>query len=327
MSFERPTISVIVPVYKVEPYLRECIDSILAQTYTDFELILVDDGSPDNCGKICDEYAEKDARIIVIHQENQGLSAARNAGLDVMRGEYVAFVDSDDLIHTRFLELHYETIVDYQAEVTKSFPFLFEKMDAILAEKQENSEARLVSGKDACYELYDPNGWFYTVWGKLFCANIFGGLRFPTGLIHEDEAVNYKIYYSAKKVVEIKQKLYFYRQNPESIMHQSFSVKRYDKLKVFLERYQFFLDRNEQELALMAKRIIDIYMAKYAIKSRKCGIYDIVEPQFKMSIGAALRSIKNNCSEQNYEWWLNEVHPWLYYGHLYMKKVKSLFAK
>ena len=96
--FNKPTISIIVPVYKVEPYIRQCVESVLGQTYSNFELILVDDGSPDSCGAICDEYAEKDSRVRVIHQENGGVSAARNAGLDIMKGEYVAFIDSDDFV-------------------------------------------------------------------------------------------------------------------------------------------------------------------------------------------------------------------------------------
>ena len=100
-----PKISVIVPVYKVEPYLHECVDSILAQTFTDFELILVDDGSSDNCGKICDEYAAKDSRIRVIHQENRGVSAARNAALDAAKGEFIAFIDSDDVVNVYYLEV------------------------------------------------------------------------------------------------------------------------------------------------------------------------------------------------------------------------------
>jgi len=115
-----PTISVIVPIYKVEPYIRRCIDSILAQTYTDFELILVDDGSPDNCGAICDEYATKDSRIHVIHQENGGVSAARNAGIDIASGEYLTFVDSDDWVKTYFLERLLSTPADLlcQTKVT-----------------------------------------------------------------------------------------------------------------------------------------------------------------------------------------------------------------
>lgn len=109
-------ISIIVPVYKVEPYLRKCVDSILAQTFTDFEVILVDDGSPDNSGKICDEYASKDSRVRVIHKKNGGLSSARNAGIDVARGKYLGFVDSDDYIEKDMYELLYDNIVKEQAD-------------------------------------------------------------------------------------------------------------------------------------------------------------------------------------------------------------------
>lgn len=324
MEMKQPEISVIVPVYKVEPYLRQCIDSILAQTFTDFELILVDDGSPDNCGAICDEYAARDSRIVVIHQENHGLSAARNAGLDIMRGQYVTFVDSDDLIHPSSLEKHYMNMSKYNADVTKSFPVLFEQTNNMMLSEQTTPETRVLSGREASFELYDPDGWFYTVWDKLYRASLFSNIRFPNGLNYEDEAVIYKLYYSSKKIVEIKDQLYYYRRNPSGIMRQNFSLKRYDRVRVFTERYQFFSERGETELASMAKQIADIYCAKYAITSRKLGIYDQVESQYRMSVGLALRNIKKNCSEQNYEWWLNDVHPLLLRTHLYWKKIKSI---
>ena len=117
-----PLISVIVPVYKVEPYLRRCIDSIRNQTYTNLEIILVDDGSPDNCGHICDEYAQKDKRILVIHQENGGLSAARNSGLARCTGAYIGFVDSDDCIHPEMYERLYKDICTYHTRLAFCHP-------------------------------------------------------------------------------------------------------------------------------------------------------------------------------------------------------------
>ena len=324
MAIKTPEISVIVPVYKVEPYLRQCVDSILAQTFTDFELILVDDGSPDNCSAICDEYAEKDDRIIVIHQQNQGLSAARNAGMEIMRGEYVMFVDSDDMIHPCAFEMHYNNIKAYDADVSKSFPLLFEKMEELAVEQYAQTSIRTVTGRDACFELYEPNGWFYTVTDKLYRTSFFKELRFPIGLHYEDEAIIYKVYYFAKTIVEMDAQLYYYRKNPSGIMRQDFSLKRYDRVTVFLDRYHFFCDENEEELAQLAKQIADIYKAKYAITSRKAGVYSSVVPQYKMSICDALKSIKANCSEQNYEWWLKEVHPFLLYAYIYWRKIKSI---
>lgn len=112
-----PEVSIIVPVYKVEPYLNKCVDSILAQTFTDFECILVDDGSPDSCGKICDEYVQKDSRVKVIHQENQGLSAARNSGLDMASGAWIVFVDSDDWIEPDAVEVLYRAALQNDADM------------------------------------------------------------------------------------------------------------------------------------------------------------------------------------------------------------------
>ena len=147
-----PIISVIVPVYKVEPYLARCVDSILAQTYTDFELILVDDCSPDNCGAMCDAYAEQDKRIRVIHKKNGGLSDARNVGIEFAKGDYITFIDSDDLVHPQTFELLMQSLKKSEAEISMCG---FQRFtDAIPCSHISAEDSwRVISGREACKEM------------------------------------------------------------------------------------------------------------------------------------------------------------------------------
>ena len=148
-----PTISVIVPVYKVEKNIHRCVDSILGQTYADFELILVDDGSPDNCGAICDEYAAKDSRVVVIHQKNGGLSSARNAGIDIATGAYISFVDSDDYIYPNYLERLYEVLVEFDADI--SVCKMIEFSNDIPQLRESNSVPKAYHNIEICNMLCD----------------------------------------------------------------------------------------------------------------------------------------------------------------------------
>lgn len=168
-----PLISIIVPVYKVEKYLRRCLDSIAAQTYINLEVILVDDGSPDGCGKICDEYAAKDARFRVIHQKNGGLSAARNTGLDACMGNYVMFIDSDDYIAANMCEVLYKNAVQNDAQIVVcGFTFVFEGNKPAIPVCPPQT---VMSGKDATIQCMGPSSNLYSVavWNKLYKRRLF----------------------------------------------------------------------------------------------------------------------------------------------------------
>lgn len=217
-----PTVSVIVPVYKVERYIRKCIDSILKQSFTDFELILVDDGSPDKCGEICDEYAAKDKRIKVIHKKNGGLSDARNAGLDYATGGYICFIDSDDWIHKDLLKDNLERLVSENADV-----IIFNYVEVF----KETSVERLVVKTDNG-EKYDRLYYFsqapVMVWCKLYRAHIWKKLRFPVGLKHEDDYTMPYVVTSANKIVTNEKAYYYYnRTNDNSIMAGLDETHRY----------------------------------------------------------------------------------------------------
>lgn len=232
-----PKVSVIVPVYKVEHYLRECLDSILAQTLTDIQIILVDDGSPDNCGAICDEYAAMDNRITVIHKENGGLSDARNAGLDIATGDYIGFVDSDDWIYPKMYEVLYR-----YAEEDGSGIVTFAGFQECVPEIPEQTEPReIVSAMDALsrFSQYYYERIWTTVQTKLYRRSIFDTLRFTKGIIYEDQDILPQSVLLAGQVSILPYSMYYYRLSQGSIMRSAFSAKRYVKLDV-LQRYAVF---------------------------------------------------------------------------------------
>lgn len=207
-------ISVIIPIYEVEKYLRKCVDSVLAQTYKNLEIILVDDGSPDNCGKICDEYAKKDNRVKVIHKRNGGLSSARNAGLDIAKGELVGFVDSDDYISPCMYEKLHNVLKTEQTDlalcdleyVNKDGPFTNKNVPAL---KKET-----LTREEALKKLHNIPA---SVNHKLYKKKIFNGLRFRDGALYEDQFILHHIFNRLRKATIIIDKLYFYLQHSNSI--------------------------------------------------------------------------------------------------------------
>lgn len=212
-----PLVSIIIPVYKVEPYLRRCLDSIVDQTYTNLEIILVDDGSPDNCPQICDEYAIKDSRIVVIHKENGGLSDARNAGLDICRGEYVSFVDSDDYVHEKYIETLINMAVNENADIAiGEHKKIYGELQQL---KTTTADKFSISSQIALNILFQrKNISFIFSWGKLYKKNLFEEVKFPQGKFHEDEFTSYIILSKCKKISYINSILYYYQQRKDSIM-------------------------------------------------------------------------------------------------------------
>lgn len=227
-------ISVIVPVYKVEDYLDRCIQSIVDQTYTNLEIILVDDGSPDRCPQMCDEWAKRDSRICVIHKENGGLSDARNAGMSAATGEYVAFVDSDDWLARVYIERLYGAICETGAKLAAcGVQFVTDDLQNCKAESS-TSEIKVFSAEEAL----SPDGWKKVravSWNKLYLRSLLEGERYPVGKYHEDEYFTYRIVDQAERVAYVEDELYFYLQRQGSIMH-GFSMKRLDALEAYMQR-------------------------------------------------------------------------------------------
>ena len=230
-------ISIIVPVYKVEPYLRTCVDSILHQTYEDFELILIDDGSPDRCGEICEEYKRQDMRVRVFHKENEGLAAARNFGLREAIGSYIGFVDSDDWIEPNMFQILLSRLEYTKADISIS-GYWYDKGSI---SKEAQLEARLYEREEALKALIEGkiNN---AVWNKLYRKELFDGIVFPEGRNYEDIAVLHEILFKAKKVVIVSTLEYHYRVRCESITKTYTAANMIDFADAFLRRYEFYRD-------------------------------------------------------------------------------------
>lgn len=261
-----PLISVIVPVYRVEKYLRTCVDSILTQTYSNLEVILVDDGSPDGCPAICDEYAKQDARVQVIHQKNAGVCAARNAALDICTGEYITFIDSDDFVHPRYMETLVTARQEQSAEASL-VSYEVVPMDAGPEKCQTpftGAPSRRITGRDACLMLTDSEQWtrIVTPWGKLYPRQIFETMRWPALPMRDDEAFTYKLLYPLNSIAACDAPLYYYRVNPDSIVHQAFSEKYLIIFSVYDERTRYYEAHHDAELALKTTNTA-FYMATY----------------------------------------------------------------
>ena len=248
------SISVIIPIYKVEEYLDECIISVVSQTYLNLEIILVDDGSPDNCPQMCDEWARRDSRIKVIHKANGGLSDARNAGIGIASGEYIAFVDSDDFIKLDMFEKLHTALVKTGADIAACGILTCE------GEKQTAWGCRDTVGtpKQIYSLLYNDTAYPVAAWNKLYRRSCWETLRFPVGKTCEDAFTTYQLIHNAQRIVMIPEALYCYRIRPGSIMTSSFSLKKMDEEEAWRCNYQFMAQHYPQ----FRKKAFDFYLQR-----------------------------------------------------------------
>lgn len=225
---QTPKISVIVPVYKVENYLDRCVQSILNQTYTNLEILLVDDGSPDKCPCMCEEYAKKDNRVKVIHKQNGGLSDARNAGIDVATGEYITFVDSDDWISENCIEILQQTIDKNGTKISV--------IDTVESDGSKESERSYSEGKihkevytaeEAMRVIFLQDEFNTSAWAKLYHRSIFDEVRFTTGILYEDLDLIYKLFDKAGNISFSREAQYYYFQRNDSIVHAGFDSRHF----------------------------------------------------------------------------------------------------
>lgn len=252
---KRPAVSVIVPVYKVEDCLPACAESLLGQTFTDFELIFVDDGSPDGCGALCDGYAAKDSRVKVIHRQNGGLSAARNSGLDVAEGETIAFVDSDDVVAADYLEKLHAALEESGADMALCAVEDVDEAGAPLHERVLTvpEATGVFGGRELLANFFGPASTCYTVaWNKLYRRKLWDSLRYPAGRIHEDDAVAHLLYWQAEKVVCLADVLYFYRLRQGSICRTGLRPSAFDGVDAAAARCRFFTAHSRPDLAALA---------------------------------------------------------------------------
>lgn len=282
-------ISVIVPVYKVEKYLPKCIESIINQTYKNLEIILVDDGSPDKCGEICEEYARKDTRIKVIHKENGGLSSARNIGIDKASGKYIAFVDSDDRIHERMYKVLYDNMKNTNADISIcNLYYEFEINANEIRKINEDNFVKEYNKIDAIKELlYGKRIFDYAV-NKLYRKEVFENIKYPEGKKMEDLGTTFLIFEKANKIVYDSTPLYYYLQRESSILGAGGEKLYLDFLELLIERYRYLKPKY-----LEMKDELDYNFVFYSlIISRKLS-------KEKMNVA---ESIINNEIEKNKNW-------------------------
>ena len=265
MDDKTPLISIIIPVYKVEPYLERCLDSVVGQTYRNLEIILVDDGSPDRSGEICDEYAAHDGRIIVIHQENQGVSAARNAGLDIAKGDYILFVDSDDWLEKDACRTVMEKTLARQADLACfRFKLLLPSGEIRIC----GSDRPGVISRSEMMGVLTRDDYQNSVINKLFAACLFDGIRFLAGRYCEDMEIMYRIAHRASVVYMSDAVLYNYFRHPGTLTglrYRASSIK--GRWQSFAERLSFFQQyypehADEQSAQLMREMLLGLEWLK-----------------------------------------------------------------
>ena len=256
-------VSVIVPVYNVDRYLGRCIKSIMQQSYRNLEIILVDDGSTDNSGTICDTFKETDDRIIVIHKENGGLSDARNAGIKMFTGEYVTFIDSDDYVSPDMISLMLTVLKQSSCQIVQC-EFVRGKDDTY---KFTGNGKYKVYNKRNAFENRDVH---VCVWGKLYEKSLIKGRYFPIGKINEDEYYTYKCVYESNRTAIMPDALYYYFQRSNSIMHKKKTYLNMDILDAFDERIKYFQDRKEERLVIISRKEKCIREALLYARAKGC---------------------------------------------------------
>lgn len=284
---EELLISVIVPVFQVEEYLEKCISSILHQTYKNLEIILVDDGSADGSGEMCDKYALSDNRINVIHKENGGLSSSRNAGIEIAKGKYLCFVDSDDMIHEQYIEKLWRLCVNYDADIAQC-DFLCIDKDSKLLPLNPDRDICVLSGMEAlreyCFGISEVQ--YCVSWNKLYRKELFDGIRFPVGRQHEDVFTSYKLLYKAKRVVLTSEYLYYYLQRADSITGKGFTLKFLDRADAFKERIDFLHEHSllDEERQVMIRTLGEYKKDYDMLKEYYAGELEIIESVYNYYI-------------------------------------------
>lgn len=322
-------ISVIVPVYKVEPYLRQCVDSIISQTYANLEIILVDDGSPDNCGAICDEYAESDGRVIAVHKKNGGLSDARNAGIDIASGKYLSFIDSDDWIASDTYETLYNDLINNNADISCCGRYnSYVKLDV---PHGKGEKFLVLDSEQAIKESFLGSEVSVSAWGKLYKRHIFDNIRYPFGKRAQDAFVIVEVISKAKRIVMNASPKYYYRQRKSSVIHISYSSKNLHPIEAFENNLKIIKEKYYGITDICQMRLIKANMS--ALSSMVFSKNFRRFPEYK-SIVAIIRQnfwfmIKSDCVVRNDKIKLIALKinvllfKWIYILYFHLEKIKG----
>ena len=249
-------ISVVVPIYGVEDYLDNCVNSIINQTYTNLEIILVDDGSPDKCGQICDEYAAQDKRVKVIHKKNGGLSDARNAGIDVAKGKYITFIDSDDYVAEDYVSVLLTCMLSEKADISICRLKETSRLDEDLKCKKTDDVA-VYSSIEALEKMLYAREFSTSACSRLFRIELFEGVRFPLGKYSEDLFTIYKTILKANKIVSIRREAYFYYTRPGSITNEKFSKRHLDTLEALHIIHREIVNEHQELMPAYKNQMIE----------------------------------------------------------------------
>lgn len=271
-------VSVIIPVFKVENYINKCIDSVISQSYQYLEIILVDDGSPDECGLICDEYAKRDSRIIVIHKQNGGLSDARNQGMSLATGRYLTFLDSDDWWGIDYVMNSVSLLESHDADIVV-FPLCRVDENGAILKTIGTRSIKILDPSQAMESMFSPNGVPWCAQGKMYKRELFNGIQYPVGLLMEDKATTYKVFHKSRKIVFADFPDYLYLIRRGSIMHSSFSEKKARTFDIQLQLNDFISENYPHlinvskaftarvALSMLCKMIASNYSDKEAMRS------------------------------------------------------------
>lgn len=324
-------VSVIVPIYNVDKYLRKCLDTIISQTYSNLEIILVNDGSTDLSYDICQEFKKKDTRIILINQENSGLSVARNVGVKASHGKYIGFVDSDDYLYLNMYESLVTALESKSADIAECM------VEDVIEDKNVGIRTDTISyyemrGKDALSKLMQNEKGIrprYAVWSKLFKSDIIKDLEFPSGEIHEDYFYDALALLRAEKYVIISSKLYCYRSRQNSITSAPFNIKDFDKIKHIFQRTQYLKDNGYEDLSIISQRSGYETLLHYYFRAHQVGM-----PDECLAIKKALFKERDNikkCEVRNIrkmEFFFFYFNPIIYVTYMRVKiKLYTLIKK
>lgn len=257
-------ISIIVPIYNTEKYLRDCLNSIINQSYENLDIILINDGSTDRSKKICEEYVNKDKRIRLINQKNMGAAMAKNTGLDLIKGDLFTIIDSDDILHPNNLEILYKNMINTDADIIEgNFTTTLDKFNNELNIKNsiDMMNIKVFNTEKALEELIISRKFHQTPWNKLYKTELLKDIRFPDRKYIDDEYWTYKLFLNAKRVSSLDLITYYYRQHESSTMGKSYSVRRLDAVDALHERYLIIKERfpNLEYLVLKSFLLCCIY--------------------------------------------------------------------
>ena len=327
-----PKISVIIPVYKVEKYLRRCLDSILSQTFTDFELLLIDDGSPDNCGVICDEYAQCDKRVKVFHTDNRGVSAARNTGIEWVlensNSKWISFIDSDDWVHSRYLEVLLEAAIKNNTSISSC------------GYVRTNVQDLTDLDEEISVELWKTDEYFIkrnvnaiVPWAKLYKKELFENVRYPLNKRYEDEATTYKVLFLFENIAVVEAEMYYYYTNSESFMAERWTPRRMDLLLALEERLEYFKNYGYEHLYKFDSHSLIISICKYIIALKKdvtneykCKYESILVKQLRKRLKIHNKICKDIPIKRN-EWIYELAYPKQMKIYWIIKSLKDKFIK